>query len=54
MKGNNEKILGAVCTSSGIHLTAKENPGKPQLGDRVMKSVLPVIALNEVPYLQMS
>ena len=27
-------ILGAVRRSSGIYLTAEENPGKSQLGDR--------------------
>ena len=32
---------------------AEENPGKPQLGDHLMKSVRPVIAPNGVPYLQM-
>ena len=52
-KGDNEMSLGAVLRSSGICLTAKENPRKPQLGDRLMKAVRPVIALNGVPYLQM-
>ena len=33
-KGDNEMILGAVCRSPGICLTAEENPRKPQLGDR--------------------
>ena len=32
---------------------AEENPGKPQLGDRLMKAVRPVIASNVVPYPQM-
>ena len=36
-KGGNEMILGAVHRSPGICLTAKENPRKPQLGDRLMK-----------------
>jgi hypothetical protein len=34
-------------------LTAEENPGKPQLKDRLMKAVPPVMSLNGVPYLQM-
>ena len=29
--------------SSGIYLTAEGNPGKPQLGDRLMKAVLPAL-----------
>ena len=32
-------ILGAVHRSPGIYLTAEENPGKPQLGDCLMKAV---------------
>ena len=32
-------ILGAVYRSPGICLTAKENPRKPQLGDRLMKGL---------------
>ena len=35
-KGDDEMILGAVHRSPGICLTAEENPGKPQLGDRLM------------------
>ena len=35
----NEMILGAVHRSPGICLTAEENPGKPQLGDRLMKGL---------------
>ena len=31
---DNEMVLGAVYRSSGIYLTAEENPEKPQLGDR--------------------
>ena len=38
-KGGNEMIPGAVHRSCGICLTAKENPGKPQLGDRLMKGL---------------
>ena len=33
----------------GIYLKAKENPGKPQLGNRLMKAVVS----NGVVYLQM-
>jgi hypothetical protein len=33
-KGDNEVILGAVLKSPGIYLTAEENFGKPQFGDR--------------------
>ena len=36
-KGDNEMIPGAVHRSPGICLKAEENPGKPQLGDRLMK-----------------
>ena len=38
-KGDNEVILGAVYRSPGIYLTAKENPGKPQLGDHLMNGL---------------
>ena len=37
-KGDNEMVPGAV-NRSGICLTAEENPGKPQLGDRLMKEL---------------
>ena len=40
--------------SPGIYLRAEENPGKPDLGDCLMKSVRPVIASNEVPYIQIT
>ena len=33
-KVDNEMIQGAVQNSPGIYLTAEENPGKPQSGDR--------------------
>ena len=36
-KGDNEMVMGAVHRSPGICLTAEENPGKPQPGDRLMK-----------------
>ena len=38
-KGDNEMIPGAVHRSSGICLTAEENPRKPQLGDHLMKGL---------------
>ena len=36
-EGNNEVIPGAVHRSPGICLTTEENPGKPQLGDRLRR-----------------
>ena len=33
---------GAMNRSCGIYLTAEENPGKSQLGERLKKSVRPV------------
>ena len=36
-KGDNEMIPGAVHRCPDISLTAEENPGKPQLGNRLMK-----------------
>ena len=47
-------ILGAVHRSPDIYLTTEENPGNPQVGDRLMKAVRSVIASNGVPYLQMT
>ena len=38
-KGDNEMILGAVHISPGICLTAKENTGKSQLVDSLMKGL---------------
>ena len=38
-KGDNEMIPGTVHRSPGICLTVEENPGKPQLGDRLMKGL---------------
>ena len=43
-----------VHRSPGIYLMTEENPGKPQLGDRLMKAVRPVIASNGVLFLQMT
>ena len=51
--GDNAIILGIVHRPPGIYLTTEENPGKPQLGDRLMNAVKPVTVSNEVPYLQM-
>ena len=39
-KGDNEMIPGAVYRSPGICLTAEENSGKRQRGDRLMKGLL--------------
>ena len=36
-KDVNDTIPGAVHRSPDIYLKAMENPGKPQLGDRLMK-----------------
>ena len=38
-KGENDMIPGAVYRSPGICLTADENPGKRQQGDRLMKGL---------------
>ena len=38
-KDDNEMILWAVHRSSGICLSAEENPRKSQLGDRLMKGL---------------
>ena len=40
-KGVNEMLLGAVCRSPGIYIVTDENPGKPQLGDHLIKTVWP-------------
>ena len=40
-KGDNEMKSGGVYRSSGIYLTAAENPGKPQLGDRLKLGTFP-------------
>ena len=37
--GDNEMIPGAVHRSLGICLTPENNPGKPQLEDRLMKGL---------------
>ena len=51
-KGDDEMIPGAVHRFPGICLTAEENPGKPQLGERLKKALRSVIASNRVPYIQ--
>ena len=48
-KGDNQMILGTVPRSPGMYLIEEENPGKPQLGDRLMMDVRPVIVSNGVP-----
>ena len=45
-KGDNEMIPGVVHRTPGIHCKAEENPGNPQLGDRLMKIVRPVSSLQ--------
>ena len=47
-------IPGAVHRSSGIYFTAEEKPGKPELGDHLMKAMRPVIALSVFPCLKMT
>ena len=36
-EGDNEMIPGVLYRSSGIYSMAEEKPGKPQLGDPLMK-----------------
>ena len=38
-KGDNEIIQGTVHRSPGIRLTTEKTPGKPQVGDRLMKGM---------------
>ena len=38
-RGDNEMIPGDAHSSPSIFLTAEENPGKPQHGDRMMKGL---------------
>ena len=47
-KGDNEMILGAVNRSHGICLIAKENPRKPQLGDRLCDQSSPQMGVQQV------
>ena len=42
----------AVQRLLGIYLTAEENPGKPQLGDR-LKAMRIVVASNKILYFQL-
>ena len=52
-KGDNETIPGAVHKSPGICLTAEENPGIPQIGEKSDEgTVRPVIASNGVPFIK--
>ena len=50
-KCGNEVKSGAVYRFPGIYHTTEINPGKFQIGDRLMKAVRPVIASNWVLYL---
>ena len=47
-KGDNELMLRFMHRYPGIYLMVQENPGKPQLGDRLMRAMGPLIASNEV------
>ena len=49
----NDKSDHGVKPGAGICLTVEENPRKPQIGDHLLRVVLPVIASNGVPCLQM-
>ena len=49
IKAENEVKPGAMNRSPGIYLKANKNPGKPQLGDRLMKEVRIIIISNGVP-----
>ena len=51
-KGDNEVKPGAVHRWTDIYFTDEGNPGKPKLGDRLMKAVRPVIVSNGFSYLQ--
>ena len=52
-KGDNGVKQETVHRSPCIYLTVEENPRKPQLGEGMMKVVLPIIASNGIPYFQM-
>ena len=39
-------ILGAVQRSPGIYLAVDENPGKPQLGDRLLKGMYFLLSME--------
>ena len=54
IKSDEEMEPGTVHRFLGIYFKAMEILGKPQLGDSLLKAVLPVIASNGVPYLQMT
>jgi hypothetical protein len=45
-------IPGTTYRSPVIYLTVGENPCEPQLGDRLIKAVQPVIASDRVPCLE--
>ena len=50
LANDNEMIQGALHISPDIYLTAEENPGKPKLGDSLLKVLRSVIALSGVSY----
>ena len=52
--GDDKVEPGNVHRSPGIYLMAEENHLRSLLGDRLMKTVLPVIASIGVPYLQVT
>ena len=51
---NYEVELEVVHISPGIYLTVKEYPENPQLEDRLIKVLRPVIAPNGVSFLQIT
>ena len=53
-KSDNEAKPGAAYRSPDLYPTPEENPGKPQLGDHLMKVVRPVTASNQILDLQMA
>ena len=51
--GDNKLIPEAMYRFPRLYFKAEENPRKPQLGDRLMKDMRPVIASDAVPCRQM-
>ena len=49
--GDIDMIPGTVHRSPGIYLTTEENPAKPQLVERMMKAIRPVITSNGASFL---
>ena len=50
--GQLPEVSGLAANEKGDK--TEENPGKPQLGDSLIKAARPGIASNEVPYYQMT